>query len=699
VLQFTRFAARSFTLAFLPVGQIDSMVIEEQPTTDNERKSPDYVWLVSCALITAVATFLRFYWLGLKPFHHDEGVNGFFLTNLFRDGVYKYDPANYHGPTLYYISLAFAEVFGLETIPIRWSVAIWGVLIVILAFFLKGYIGKTGALFAALFLALSPGMVFISRYFIHEIFFVFLCLAFVVAILFFIEKEKAGPFAIGWMALILFVCFAPTALKFAPVIAGENVTALWAARIGFFLVEAVLVYFVIRMLMMWNDGRPIYMLLAAACVALLFATKETTFITLGTMLIACLCIWAREMITESAAVKKFPATIFAIAEIVAIGAVAVLSYKLPDVGKDFGKRTFDLTGAVSADTNTYIFYLLILVLPAAFIFLFYQFDLSAIRLKAEPATSPFYEPTLAAFREKIETGTDWMLIASASAALAVYVIVLFFSSFFTYADGVKGFYEAYAIWTKTGSKDHTQNGIWAYVDWGMRSDGPIMLLSVVGALIALIKGRHRFAMFAGLWAFGLFAAYSIIPYKTPWLALSFLLPMCISAGYAINEMIASRIVSLKAVGVVLAVAATAILAYQTYDLNFVRYDDEDAPMVYAHTQRQFLDMIREIERYANKSGKGKDTAIDIVSPDYWPMVWYMKDYPKAIFHGRIADSTAEMIVAKKGEQDSEVVRKYSANYVYVGPYALRSGVDLVLLVRKDLAGTDGKELYRISRTN
>jgi predicted membrane-bound mannosyltransferase len=90
-----------------------------------ERDSPDLMWLASCVLITTMATALRFLLLPLKPLHHDEGVNGWFLTNLFREGEYKYDPANYHGPTLYYISLAFSKLFGLNTFSIRASVAIW----------------------------------------------------------------------------------------------------------------------------------------------------------------------------------------------------------------------------------------------------------------------------------------------------------------------------------------------------------------------------------------------------------------------------------------------------------------------------------------------------------------------------------------------------------------------------------------------
>lgn len=92
--------------------------MNENPLIQNdEPKATDRFWFLSCFLITAIATFLRFFWLGLKPLHHDEGVNGFFLTTLFRDGVYKYDPANYHGPTLYYIALAFAKVFDSRQFP------------------------------------------------------------------------------------------------------------------------------------------------------------------------------------------------------------------------------------------------------------------------------------------------------------------------------------------------------------------------------------------------------------------------------------------------------------------------------------------------------------------------------------------------------------------------------------------------------
>ena len=611
------------------------------------RNDGDALWYVSCLLITATSVFLRFVSLSLKPLHHDEGVNGWFLMNLFRDGVYKYDPANYHGPTLYYISLAFAKVFGLETYSIRASVAIWGVLVVVLTFFLRRYIGKIGSLAAALFLALSPGMVYISRYFIHEMFFVFLSLGIVVSVVFFIEKRRAGVLAIAWAALILLVCFLPSTLKLASVLGGESETSVWAFRGGFFIVQAVLVGLVIRMLLSWNNGRPIYLLLASACISLLFATKETAFITLGTMLIACACVWIWRKI-----------------------------FKIQDLTVSSGDH------------------------PAAP-------TIRSAPTSVETATAPETEDDLARiadenltwanFREALGSRTDLLLIVISSIAVFVFITVLFFSSFFTYPDGIRGAIDAYALWTKTGSKDHTQNGTWAYLKWGLEIEAPIMILSSLGLLIAFAKARHRFAMFVALWGFGLFAAYSIIPYKTPWLAISFLLPMCIAAGYAINEMLASRNSSVKLTGGLLALIATAVLAYQTYELNFVRYDNEDQAYVYAHTNREFLDLMNQIEYYADKSGRGKDAKIDIVSPDYWPMVWYLRNYKQANFHGHIVDaSDSEMIVAKKTEQDDEVIKKYSAKYEYVASYALRPGVDLVLLARKDLADTGSHELYRMT---
>lgn len=663
--------------------------LKDDSIKDERPKTLDYLWLLSCVLVTAAATFVRFFQLELKPLHHDEGVNGFFLTTLFREGIYKYDPANYHGPDLYYIALFFTKTFGLNTLSIRSSVAIFGVLTVILALFLKNYIGKTGSLFAALFLALSPGMVFVSRYFIHEIPFVFFSLAIVVSIVFFIEKRKAGILAIAWTALLLMICFVPSALNMAAAVGGKDESKLLIFRIVFLIVEAVLVFFVIRMLLAWDDGRAIYLMLASASAVMLFATKETAFITLGTMLIACGCVWLWRKIAATSFFTGNKALLIAVVHISAIIALVFYYGRIAN-GAGWFFNSF------STGEQKYVFYAIVfLLIISTLTWFMVAFGL----YKDSSNDNEFPEPanlTWTNLRAALGDNTNLLLIVAAVGFIFIYVGILFFSSFFTYMEGVSKAFEAYAVWTKTGTKDHTQNSFWAYAKWGMKIEAPIMILSALGCLIALLRVRNRFAVFASFWAFGMFAAYTIIPYKTPWLALSFLLPMCIIAGYGIGELFRSNNIALKIAGGILAISATGILAYQTYDANFVRYDDEEMPYVYAHTKRGFLDLIKQIDYYAEKSGKDKDATIEVVSPDYWSMPWYLNDYPKANFHGRFVDATtAEMIVAKKDEQDAQVIQDYSAHYKYVGKYPLRPGVDLILLVRKDLAETGAKELYQI----
>lgn len=650
----------------------------------------DKVWLACSGAIIALAAFLRFFMLSLKPLHHDEGVNGFFLTTLFKDGIYKYDPANYHGPTLYYISVVFAKLFGLETVPVRMSMSIFGVLMVVLVLYLKRYIGKVGTLVAALFVALSPGMVFISRYFIHEIFFVFLSLAIVLSVLLFLEKRKAGPGAIAWMSVLLFTALAPVSLNLAKFIGGDNEGALFAFRIAFFVINAGFVYYIINRLLTWDEGRPLYLILASASVALFFATKETAFITLGTMAIACFSVWVWKQIKDN---EPYKTNWFGI--ILGIhGVVVAAALFKRDTIADGGKWLSDAFFPANKPAEPFVFYAIIFILVGTVAaWLVFVSDLRKANNTefAEPV-----EVSWKAFRQGLGERSEMIITCAAVATAFVYVSVLFFSSFFTYAEGVSRAFEAYAIWTKTGNKDHTQSGYVGYIKWGMKVEAPIMVLSILGSLIALLKGKHKFAIFTAFWAMGLAAAYSIIPYKTPWLALSFLLPMCIAAGYGLGQMFNSGSKNQKYAAIALGIIGSGLLAYQSYQHNFVRYDDEDEPYVYAHTRRGLHDMVSEIERYAAKSGKDLDATIEIVSPDYWPLTWYLHNY-KANFHGSLVDaSTSEMIVAKKGDQDTAMIQKYSTHYKYAGVYPLRPGVNLVLLVRKDIADAKDQEINKVT---
>ena len=96
-----------------------------------------------------------------------------------------------------------------------------------------------------------------------------------------------------------------------------------------------------------------------------------------------------------------------------------------------------------------------------------------------------------------------------------------------------------------------------------------------------------------------------------------------------------------------------------------------------------LNLIDEIEATAERAGTGKQTGIVFVTPEYWPLPWYFRDYPRAGFFGQIVDTQEAMIVARV-DQEAELAPKIAGKYDRVGQYNLRPGVDLALYVRTDI---------------
>ena len=133
------------------------------------------------AMLVAVAgaLALRASDLGHRPLHNDEAVNAVKVTDLWQHGRYAYDPDEYHGPSLHYTSLPFLQLTGARTAEdltdshLRLVTVAFGVGLVLLALLLADGLGRPAVAWAAVLTAVSPAMVFYSRYFIHEMLLVF----------------------------------------------------------------------------------------------------------------------------------------------------------------------------------------------------------------------------------------------------------------------------------------------------------------------------------------------------------------------------------------------------------------------------------------------------------------------------------------------------------------------------------------------
>jgi len=155
--------------------------------------------LLSIFLITI---FLRFWQLDLKLLHHDEAIHSWFSYELLTKGSWAYDPS-YHGPFLYYVTAGMFSLFGDSDFVARLLPALFGALLIPLVYCIYriGYIDKKQTIFAALFLALSPDMVYFSRFLRHDIFMLFFTLLLLVAILYYFEFGKTRYAIIAALAI------------------------------------------------------------------------------------------------------------------------------------------------------------------------------------------------------------------------------------------------------------------------------------------------------------------------------------------------------------------------------------------------------------------------------------------------------------------------------------------------------------------
>jgi uncharacterized protein (TIGR03663 family) len=165
-----------------------------------------------------LAAALRFPDLASRPMHADEAVHADKFGTLLEGGGYAYDPAEYHGPTLYYLTLLSAWLRGegryveIDEVTLRSVPAVLGVALVAAHLGARGFLGIAGAAAAALLTAISPAMVFYSRYFIHEIPLVFFSFGALLAACRSLRAPAVGPSLLAGASAGLMIATKETAL-------------------------------------------------------------------------------------------------------------------------------------------------------------------------------------------------------------------------------------------------------------------------------------------------------------------------------------------------------------------------------------------------------------------------------------------------------------------------------------------------------
>ena len=150
--------------------------------------------------LVLLAAGLRFWDLGSRSMHHDESLHALYSWYLYTGAGYQHDPLM-HGPFQFHATALIYFLFGDSDYTARILPAIMGTAAVAMPYFLRDRLGRTGALCAAALLALSPVMLYYSRFIRNDIYIVFWDMLLLIGMWRYIQTRQPSYLILGALAL------------------------------------------------------------------------------------------------------------------------------------------------------------------------------------------------------------------------------------------------------------------------------------------------------------------------------------------------------------------------------------------------------------------------------------------------------------------------------------------------------------------
>ena len=521
-------------------------------------------FLCLIVLATLVTLAVRLPRLAERPMHCDEAVQAIKFGELLEANAYRYDPTEYHGPTLAYSTLPVAllsrahrlveaDETTLRIVPVAFCAA----LVLLLPLIADG-LSRRAVLVSAALTCLSPAMFYYSRYFVME------------------------------MLLVWF--------SFLTIASGWRYS---------------------------REPRLRWAVLTGIGAGLMFATKETCVIGWFAMVVALLATLGR----KARLLLQIPPRHMAAAVLAAL-AVSVLF---------FTSFFAHWQGFLDA-FRTYLFY----------------FDRSGGQGHQKPW---FYYLKLLAWNR--EGGMVWS--EALILGLAVCGTIAAFATRTTAANCRRRREEAHAVPIAASSPPH----VGAY-------ENPYE------------TGTPAFVVFLTCYTVVMTAVYCLIPYKTPWIALNFLHGAILLAGFGAIALV--RGLSRWRMGWLAAlvlVAGCYNLGVQCWRGSFRFAADERNPYAYVPTSSDLMRLVKNIRGVAAQQPAASDVMIKVMSPEYWPLPWYLRDFTSIGYWSEIPDDPEAPIIITTPELVEKLAPRLKARYAQEMA-GLRPGFILVAFYRQDL---------------
>ncbi len=631
---------------------------------------------------------LRFWNLGARPLHFDESEHAYFSLGLLHNlqhwawcygldnapagyTCYQYNPL-LHGPFQFHaIALVYqlsqwlgAPDNGINSTTVRIAAALLGTVIIILPYFLRDFLGKFTAWVASLLLAISPSMVYFSRFAREDIYMACFTLLLVVATARYIRERK-----MRWIVL--------AAAGFSLSYATNEATFLTIAVFGSFLIGLIL----------WEAGS-------------LFPLRAT--------------------FAQRPAARFLPRTFAPVAVLVVaiVGAIAAKIFFgiLGHLSTYINSHTnASNTGAADIDL-AHLESLTVSIIPWLGILL--GFYVLSILLREIYGKLPAPDRRgLARFVDQRQSILDTILTMPWTHwffALIVgwAIFLLLFTVVFTnIAGGIgDGIWRGLYYWLQQQNVARGGQPWYYYLLLIPLYEQIGVVFGIVGIIRCLCR-PNRFRLFLVYWFIGNFGIYSWAGEKMPWLMINMTLPLMLLAAiglepgllicyHFVKERFFSRstqpqvaatddvatlsaknpwarphskaVIGFSIFGVIMAILSLLPTLQNMYQVNYVH--DADGPyemMIYVQTPNDINTVMSHIAAVDQKESAGKhEIDIGVTADAEWPFAWYLRDYPNVCYDFPTAcpswKNTAAVIISG-GDDPAGDIAAYApthGNYLY-----------------------------------
>ena len=636
-------------------------------------KLNDYKLLV-CFVVLIIFAFVFRYWdLDQRAMHHDESLHALYSWYIsssegFFGNGYNHDPMM-HGPLQIELTALIFRLFGDNEYSARILYVLCGSFMVIIPYFLRSRLSDLGAVIAAIMLAVSPTMMYFSRFARNDILVALMTLSLVVCIWRYMDygTKKYLYYSSALLAL------------------------LFATKETAYIITVILGFYLFMLVTVDNIG---------VVKKFSFSTKPNLIILIYRFALAVYLKFVRDIIYKRRSNPLDLIMIFACLSLPLWSAIFGLIQFTPIL--DWSDLV--LISPVGSYASIGAPYAGGLVIASGFIF----FSIwMAWRL-----------------------GILWDRKLWWRCALLFSVIwVLCFSSFLTNISGIgSGIWSSLGYWL-VQQEEGRGGQPWYYYLILINLYELLPILISVPATIFYVKRRDKFGLFLVYWSISTLLAYTVASEKMPWLLVNIMLPIIILAArymahliesIRINQLNAIKIASYSllpfmvltfllavifygdlivaskgitlfvlvftGIGMVFSVAviikyepkleffkigfiAIAMILfvftiYNSWRLNFIYEDTPVEMMIYTQTSPDITKLLSFINAYEETNITGMlSVGIDSTSGFTWPWSWYMRNnrntryipYSKSNLEA-IADSHI-ILVHSRNKNDADEVFK------------------------------------------